>query len=555
MIPVGTLVAGYRIRGVLGSGGMGTVYAADDPNLPRVDALKVLPGELSGDPKFRTRFLREAEVAAALDHPNIVTIYDRGETEDGHLWIAMQLVQGTDAQAQLRAGAMTAPRAVHIVSEIAKAVDYSHGRGLLHRDIKPANFLLSGPPGPDERVLLADFGVARLADDVHLTTSSEMVATFAYSAPEILDNREADARSDIYSLGCSLYELLTGHTPFEDAKGVAAQAMAHLRRPPPAVTASCPWLPPAFDAVVATAMAKDPARRYSSAGELAAAARAALHQPAAITRSPQAPAGTPGAGGRTGTPSRKVLLAAGIGAVVLSVAAGAILLGRNSTGPGADGGPTPNGAAPSVAPVTDDMLASLMRSPDQVSAALGATVELKANKYDKLLVDAIGYDAPPLCAGVLFPLQKSNYPTSGVSRVVGQQLKSNESQKDPGQRGSALQAVAAFQSAGEAQDFLTRERAVWPGCADKKVTVREEGGADLVWQILDTGEKDGILTATSLMPPKPGATDTSAGGTCHRALTTRNNVAIDVMTCRPSGGEDAAVTIATAIAAAVPGSS
>lgn len=541
MIPVGTLVAGYRIRGVLGSGGMGTVYAADDPNLPRVDALKVLPGELSGDPKFRARFLREAEIAAALDHPNIVTIYDRGETDDGRLWIAMQLVQGTDAQAQLRVGAMTAPRAVHIVSEIAKAVDYSHSRGLLHRDIKPANFLLSGPPGPDERVLLADFGVARLADDVHLTTSSEMVATFAYSAPEILDNREPDARSDIYSLGCSLYELLTGNTPFGDAKGVAAQAMAHLRRPPPAVTATCPWLPPAFDAVVATAMAKDPARRYSSAFELAAAARAALHQPAGNTRKPGGPL------------NRKVLPAAVIGAVVLSVAAGALLLGRKSA---PDGGPTPSAAAPSVAPVAADMVASLLRSPDQVSAALGATVELEANQYDKLLVDNIGYEAPPLCAGVLFPLQKSNYPTSGVIRVVGQQLQSAESRKAPDQRGSVLQAVAAFQSAAQAQDFLTRERAVWPGCANKKVTVLQQGSADLVWQILDTGEQeDGILTATSLMPPKPGVTDAGLGSTCHRALTTRNNVAIDVVTCRPVDGEDAAVTIAKEIAAAVPGSS
>ena len=158
----GTVVAGYTIEAVLGAGGMGTVYKARNPALPRSDALKVLSEGLSRDDHFRARFLREADLAATLDHPNIVTVYTRGETEDGQLWIAMQYVDGSDAEKETRAGRMSPQRAVHIVGEVAKALDYAHRRQLLHRDVKPANFLLGSD---DERVFLADFGIARALDD------------------------------------------------------------------------------------------------------------------------------------------------------------------------------------------------------------------------------------------------------------------------------------------------------------------------------------------------------------------------------------------------------
>lgn len=146
MLSAGEMVAGYRIERSLGAGGMGAVYLAHDPHLPRLDALKVLSADLSRDPDFRARFVREANVTSKLDHPNIVSIYNRGETEDGQLWIAMQFVEGTDADAALRAGTMTPVRAVHVVTEVAKALDHAHHRNVVHRDIKPANFLLSGPP-------------------------------------------------------------------------------------------------------------------------------------------------------------------------------------------------------------------------------------------------------------------------------------------------------------------------------------------------------------------------------------------------------------------------
>ncbi len=220
MLSPGTVVAGYRIERLLGSGGMGEVYQAAHPNLPRFDALKVLNAQLSQDPDFRVRFLREADVAARLDHPNIVSIYNRGQTEQGQLWIAMQFVDGTDADRALESGAMTPARAVHIVGEVAKALDHAHGQGVVHRDVKPANFLLSGPTGPDERVLLGDFGIARALGDAGLTVTGSVVATLSYAAPELLSGQPFDGRADLYSLGCALFRLLTGKAPFCWAQGL-----------------------------------------------------------------------------------------------------------------------------------------------------------------------------------------------------------------------------------------------------------------------------------------------------------------------------------------------
>jgi serine/threonine-protein kinase len=214
VLSAGSLVAGYRIERVLGVGGMGTVYLAANPTLPRFDALKVLSPELSRDADFRARFTREADVAAALQHPQIVAVYNRGVTDDGQLWIAMQYVAGTDADDALRAGTMTPQRAVHITGEVAKALDFAHQRNVVHRDIKPANFLLSGPVGASEQALLGDFGIARALDDVSLTATGNVMATAAYAAPEVLSGLRFDGRADIYSLGCTLFRLLTGKTPF-----------------------------------------------------------------------------------------------------------------------------------------------------------------------------------------------------------------------------------------------------------------------------------------------------------------------------------------------------
>ncbi|WP_054815769.1 serine/threonine-protein kinase [Nocardia arizonensis] len=274
----GAIVGGYRVLDVLGSGGMGTVYLAQNPILPRRDALKVLSADLSTDAEFRARFEREANLAAALDHPNLVAVYNRGE-EDGQLWIAMQYVDGTDAADEVAKGpaVMTPRRALRIVTEVGKGLDYAHRRGLLHRDVKPANFLLATADADDEeRVLLTDFGVAKVAEDGQdLTATGNFMATVAYAPPEQLMGSHLDPRADIYSLGCAFFKLLTGRNPYPSPLP-AVVMMGHLHEPPPKPTAVRPDLPPALDAVFEKVMAKNPAHRYATCREFAQAAEAAL---------------------------------------------------------------------------------------------------------------------------------------------------------------------------------------------------------------------------------------------------------------------------------------
>ncbi|WP_067544396.1 serine/threonine-protein kinase [Nocardia crassostreae] len=271
----GALVAGYRIERRLGTGGSGSVYLARHPRLPRHDALKVL--SRAADDEFRMRFLREAELAGRLDHPNIVSIYDCGD--DGELlWIAMQFVDGYDAAQLLRQqpGGLPAERAVTIVTDAARGLDQAHRAGLLHRDVKPANLLIEpGGAGPD-RVLVADFGIARATtESAALTAAGKVLATLAYAAPEQIGGGHLDQRTDVYALGGTLYQLLTGAAPFP-RETAAAVMHAHLAAPRPRPSAAVARLPRGFDTVIARAMAVNPEERYRSCGELAEAASAAL---------------------------------------------------------------------------------------------------------------------------------------------------------------------------------------------------------------------------------------------------------------------------------------
>jgi len=274
----GTVFAGFTIEATLGVGGMGTVYRARHPRLPRSDALKLLRPDLSYDPDFAVRFAREADIAARLDHPNIVGVNDRG-VEDGQLWISMPYIAGMDAaQALAQAGGrLPAPRAVRIVGQIGAALDFAHRNGLWHRDVKPANIMLTpGEEGEPERVLLADFGIAKAADEGRgLTKTGNVIGTFDYAPPEQIEGRAFDHRVDIYALGCVLYKLLTGSVPYPGTS-VAAALHGHLHRPPPRPTERTPWLAPALDDVIVRAMAKEPDKRYPSCRALAADARSAL---------------------------------------------------------------------------------------------------------------------------------------------------------------------------------------------------------------------------------------------------------------------------------------
>ncbi len=270
-LEVGQAFAGYTILRVLGSGGMGQVYLASHPRLPRQDALKVLPPEMTADAEFRARFVREADLAAGLSHPHIVRVHDRGE-EDGQFWISMAYVPGIDAGRLLKEnypGGMPLAEVVPIIAAVASALDYAHHRGLLHRDVKPANILLGDADWQERRVYLADFGIARRVDDATgLTATNMTVGTAAYAAPEQLKGEPIDGRADQYALACTAFHLLTGAQPYVDSNP-AVVISQHVNAPPPSIGAIRPELA-ALNPVFATAMAKEPAARFGSCGEFAA---------------------------------------------------------------------------------------------------------------------------------------------------------------------------------------------------------------------------------------------------------------------------------------------
>ncbi|MFF0455414.1 protein kinase [Nocardia africana] len=281
MLNNGDVFAGFTVERLLGQGGMGSVYLARHPRLPRLTALKLLNRELYTDAEIRARFEREADLCAQLDHPGIVAVYDRG-VEDDQLWICMQYVDGVDA-ATVNPLTLPPERAVQIVDGVADALDYAHGNGVLHRDVKPANILLArAVSGKGERVFLTDFGIARLREDsTHLTQAGMFTATLAYASPEQMTGVELDHRSDQYSLACALYWLLTGTGPF-DSEHPTEVIRGHLQLPVPPASARRAGLSPAMDGVIARAMAKRAAERFGSCREFAAAARAALNAPAGM---------------------------------------------------------------------------------------------------------------------------------------------------------------------------------------------------------------------------------------------------------------------------------
>ncbi|MGW4122268.1 bifunctional serine/threonine-protein kinase/ABC transporter substrate-binding protein [Nocardia sp. NPDC004711] len=285
MLFAGTEFAGYLIERRLGGGGMGDVFLARHPRLPRRVAIKLLARELVSQRETRFRFEREAELVARLDHPNIVAVHDRG-VEDGRLWIAMQYVDGGDAAA-LDPFTLPAHDAVHIIGETAKALDYAHSMGVIHRDVKPANILLTrSVPGQDRRILLTDFGIGRLRDDsAQITRTGMLAATITYASPEQLSGAALDERSDQYSLACTLFRLLTGSTPYQ-AETAAAVIAGHLQHPAPRVTDRRPELPAALDAVLARGLAKRPEDRFDSCRAFADAALRALSDESESTMLP-----------------------------------------------------------------------------------------------------------------------------------------------------------------------------------------------------------------------------------------------------------------------------
>jgi serine/threonine protein kinase len=267
----GTPFGRYRLVELLGRGGMGEVWRAYDTSTNRIVAIKLLPPHLAQDDTFVKRFRREAEAAARLNSPHIIPIHDYGEI-DGRLYVNMRLIEGRDLQQVLAEGPLSPERAVRIIAQVAQAVHAAHKVGLVHRDIKPSNVLLDD----DDFAYLIDFGIARAAGETALTSTGGVIGTLRYMAPERFTTGQADARSDIYSLACVLYECLTGSAPFP-GDSLEQQLAGHLSVPPP--RPSYTGSPPGFDAVIANGMAKKPEQRYATTVELAHAAKDATTVP------------------------------------------------------------------------------------------------------------------------------------------------------------------------------------------------------------------------------------------------------------------------------------
>jgi ABC-type transport system substrate-binding protein/tRNA A-37 threonylcarbamoyl transferase component Bud32 len=276
-VRTGTVIGGFRVDSLIGEGAMGAVYLAEEVATGRRVALKLLAPDLARDERFRQRFMREARVASSLDHPHIVPTVAAGEHDD-RLYLAMAYVEGVDLRELLRQeGRLEGQRAVDLIAQVAEGLHAAHAAGLVHRDVKPGNILISSNDG-GEHADVCDFGLARHVSSVSsLTGERGFVGTIDYVPPEQIEGGTIDGRADVYSLGCVLFECLAGERPFERESELSV-VFAHLNEPPPALSDFRAELPQAFDDVFATALAKSPEDRYSTCGELAHAARAALQR-------------------------------------------------------------------------------------------------------------------------------------------------------------------------------------------------------------------------------------------------------------------------------------
>ncbi|MDP9223519.1 MAG: protein kinase [Actinomycetota bacterium] len=378
--------AGYRVEILLGRGGMGAVYRAEDLRLRRRVALKILAADLAEDNRFRERFIRESQLAAAIDHPNIIPIYEAGEAE-GALFIAMRYVAGSDLKQELQSGRLSPQRTGEIVSAAARALDAAHDDGLVHRDVKPANILLARRTGDDsgEHVYLSDFGLTkRTSSKSGITRTGEFLGTVDYVAPEHIEGGELGPASDEYSLGCTAFECLTGDVPFRKDTDLAV-LWAHVREQPPSITSLRPELGPAVDAVLTRALAKSPKDRYPTCREFAADLVAAL-EPHGAARPAQSQ--SPRAGrsrtripllrnlGLEGRPSRRLaFLAGGVVAVIAAaiVIVASVYHASPKKAPAGDTAAAPPGAILRIDPEIDKVVKKIrLGSPSTVAVGYGS---------------------------------------------------------------------------------------------------------------------------------------------------------------------------------------
>ena len=495
----GETFAGFSIIRLLGSGGMGEVYLAEHPRLPRRDALKVLKADLSADPEYRARFNREADLASTLWHPHIVSVHDRGEYE-GQLWISMDYVDGVDAgrlMANRFPAGMPLHQVVRIVTAVAGALDYAHKQGLLHRDIKPANIMLSHFDDEDEqRILLADFGIARNVDDISgLTTTNMTVGTVAYSAPEQLMGEEIDGCADQYALAATAYHLLTGSQLFPHSNP-AVVISRHLNAAPPVLADTRPELA-ALDSALAVALAKDPKDRFPRCADFAraladqngspssgvSAVAPTLSAPAQQQPTPNTVTSAPAEPSTTAS-SRPWLIPAVAGAALV-IGVGAVFAwhpwSRNT--PSTDVATSTSSAPPPVTSTTTSTtppppppppvfpaanISSLLLTPSEIYNITGDKFTAYApGSPPDLINSSLGTSDnkfaidPSDCVGVIFGAEQQVYGDSGYEAIRDQTLGKGTSSID----GLVEQTVAVFSTPEQAQAVLASSTAQWRKCA------------------------------------------------------------------------------------------
>lgn len=558
----GQTFAGYTIIRLLGSGGMGEIYLAQHPRLPRRDALKLLPPDWSADAEYRARFNREADLASTLWHPHIVGVHDRGE-HDGQLWISMDFVDGLDAARLLAArypAGMPASNVAQIVTAVASALDAAHKQGLLHRDVKPANIMLTHTDDDGEqRILLTDFGIARNVNDISgLTATNTAVGTVAYCAPEQLLGEELDGRADQYALAATAHHLLTGSPLFSNSNP-AVVISRHLNTPPPSLGESRPDLAE-LEPVLAAGLAKRPEDRFARCSDFARALAEAIGTTGIPASAPTAPASIPKARSAQAVtvatptvqnaPRRRSTAAIAL----MAATAGLLLLGgvvalivrpwQQQPPPAAVPAPSPSVAAqpsPTLPPVPPpppstfpaSAVDQVLLSPSQLSKILGVDVtDNPSSGPNALAIDASSYGTsdhasqvtPQSCVGVVYTGEHEVYSTAGPPALKTQSFGSLYGGAD----GPHLvqQTAAVFPSIEEARAFLEKSLAQWNSCAPGQVQaiLGYENGADYT---VGSVERQGDLI-TVAMAKNDGLNGPDA---CQQALGVRENVVVEARTC------------------------
>jgi serine/threonine protein kinase len=561
----------YRLVELLGQGGMGEVWRAYDTEIDRVVALKMLLPHFAQDHTYEQRFRREARAAARLDDPHVVPIYDVGEIE-GRLYVTMRLIKGQDLQSLLDNGPLEPERAVGVIEQVASALDDAHEAGLVHRDVKPSNVLVTD----DQFAYLIDFGIASAAGEAGLTNTGTTVGTWSYMAPERFKSGSVGPSADVYALACVLYQCLTGQLPYPGTT-LEQLATAHLFTPPPRSSIARPGVSPAFDAVIAKGMAKDPDARYSTTRELARDARSAitaqtfvppLPPPQPIARLAQPPGyGLPGAPptqqgpvgppmaprphafvgppgypppGRNASSSRKVIAASAVaGCIVVAAVIAIIVVGTSD-----DTKPQVRLADPPTTSISDESptttttkpppdIDSLLLGVGELGTIIGTTGLTIAQTGQA--PDDTSTSTPPECHAISYVDGIPEYGSSGFTAMRWQVI-ANPSKSD-----SVIQGVAQFDSPEGANAFVQKLSPLFESCRGKTVTVKDRASGSETQITVDT-----VTTAPDVI----SATTHNVGGSgpCQHVIQAASSFVIEASVCAPNVDDDAG-RLASAIAA------